>query len=122
MTLRREANARNAQKSTGPKTSEGRKRSSRNATKHGFSAGSQVRAESGMARNSQACGEDPLRSAFHELDQVDALIRQVMIQAARAEDSATALDSIDYLRRLERYRSPRFTAFLKACRKIDRPD
>lgn len=78
---KREANARNAQRSTGPKTAEGRERSSRNAVTHGCSAArihKPVRHESADHFNTILEG---LMNSWQPVDDMESMLVKGIAQA-----------------------------------------
>ena len=74
-----EANRRNAQKSTGPRTAEGKARSAKNATTHGLFAADNVIRAMGETDEEYLRFKDTLLDAFHTEDPIDRVLAEDFI-------------------------------------------
>jgi hypothetical protein len=131
----RERNRRNAQRSTGPKTAEGKARASRNAVRHGLAAADgadpRERAEADAHRAALAralAPRDPVAAgvvdrmarALARLDRIDRLERAVLAEAgARADTIAADPAGLRRLSGLDRYRAQALAALGRARRELE---
>jgi hypothetical protein len=121
------ANRRNAKKSSGPRSADGKARSRRNALRHGLSiASSAIPAFQEdvmlLARALSPAGEDIGDAALIAADAEIDLLRIRKCRAAlidESRDRAGLVDLADKLDRLERYERRAFSRRNKALRAIE---
>jgi hypothetical protein len=106
-----EANRRNALKSSGPRTQEGKTRSRMNALRHGFASAAPVTARETDVTNAYGClsAVDLARSKI--LREIDALLQQPPSEALHK--------AVRRLGAVERYAAHNFSQIKKTTQKIE---
>jgi hypothetical protein len=123
------ANRRNAKKSSGPRSADGKARSRRNALRHGLSIASRAIPAFQqdvilLARALSPAGEDIGDAALIAADaEIDLLrirkYRAALIEESRGQASSLSFDLADKLDTLERYERRAFARRNKALRAIE---
>jgi hypothetical protein len=123
------ANRRNAKKSSGPRSADGKARSRRNALSHGLSIASRAipafqQDVMLLARALSPAGEDIGDAALIAADaEIDILrirkYRAALIEESRGQASSLSFDLADKLDTLERYERRAFARRNKALRAIE---
>jgi hypothetical protein len=123
------ANRRNAKKSSGPRSADGKARSRRNALCHGLSIASRAipafqQDVMLLARALSPAGEDIADAALIAADaEIDLLrirkYRAALIEESRSRAGLVSFDLADELDRLERYERRAFARRNKALRAIE---